>query len=224
MSRSLLFFGLWIPALILCLAAIQAVFAAPPAQIEAGAMAQKIFYFHVSSAWTAFMAFLIAAGFGLGHLIAESSSQSASRRAAACFSAIEVGFLFCTVVLITGPIWARPVWGVWWRWEPRLTTFLILWATYASCLVVRASIDRAPFRDRAVSVYAIVAAVQIPVVYVSVHFWKPEAQFHPPTIALAPEFLYPLWMSMAAMTALFFLLWRFRTHLCLLEERTMSHG
>lgn len=233
MARPAMFRMIWAGALILVFLALRAVFAAPQAQVEAGAMAQKIFYFHVSSAWTAFLAFLIAAGFGFAHLISESdpSASPAARpwggaqsRAAACYAAIEVGFVFCTIVLVTGPIWAKPVWGVWWRWEPRLTTFLILWATYASCLLLRASIDRPPVRDRAVSVYSILAAVEIPIVYASVHFWKPEAQFHPPTIQLAKEFLKPLWISMSAVTLLFLLLWMLRTKICLLEDGMVEHA
>lgn len=194
---------------------------APPAQIEAGSMAQKIFYFHVGSAVTAFIAFLIAAGFGIAHLIAESAEGiHDAGKAARCYSAIEVGFVFCSFVLVSGPIWAKPVWGVWWRWEPRLTTFLILWATYAVCLAMRASISRAAIRDRVMSVYAILAAAQIPVVYASVQFLKPEAQFHPQTVQLDPAFWAPLLVSMAALLAFFFLLWNLRTKIALLEERS----
>lgn len=211
---------LWGITLVLVFAALYFVHAAPPAQIEAGSMAQKIFYFHVGSAWTAFLAFMIAAGYGLGHLISESTDpEKASRRAMRCYSAAEVGFLFCTYVIISGPIWAKPVWGVWWRWEPRLTTFLILWATYAACLLIRASMDRPVIRDRVVSVYAILAAIEIPIVLASVSFWRPEAQFHPPKIGLAPEFLRPLQVSMLALTALFFLLWQVRTEICVAEEK-----
>lgn len=196
------------------------VHAAPPAQVEAGGLAQKIFYFHVSSAWVSFLAFMVAAGYGIAHLISESGATGKTRTCAArCYSAVEVGFVFCSCVLVSGPIWAKPVWGVWWRWEPRLTTFLILWATYAVSLVLRASVDRAPVRDRILSVYAILAAAEIPVVLASVHFLRPESQFHPPTIELASEFLAPLWASMAALTALFFTLWQMRTKITLLEEQ-----
>lgn len=210
---------MWLVSGILMAMALVAVHNAPAAQIEAGSLAQKIFYFHVSSAWAAFLAFLVAAGYGLGHLIAETAGESARRRAARCFASIEVGFVFCTYVLLSGPIWARPVWGVWWRWEPRLTTFLILWATYAACLLMRASIERPVLRDRTVSVYAIIAAIQIPIVYASVVFWRPEAQFHPDRIRLAGEFLRPLWISMAALTALYGALWNLRTRICVMEER-----
>ena len=209
----------WI-TMIAIFAALYCIHSAPPAQIEAGSMAQKIFYFHVGSAWTAFLAFMIAAGYGLGHLISESTDPAkASRRAIRCYAAAEVGLLFCTCVIISGPIWAKPVWGVWWRWEPRLTTFLILWVTYAECLLIRASMDRPVIRDRVVSVYAILAAIEIPIVLASVSFWRPEAQFHPPRIGLAPEFVRPLRVSLVALTALFFLLWQLRTKICILEEK-----
>lgn len=209
---------LWVLAAGLVLAALHSVYGAPVAQVEAGALAQKIFYFHVAAAWTAFLALMMAAGFGVAHLISESSDGYTGIHAIRSSAAIEVGFVFCTCVLASGPVWARPVWGVWWRWEPRLTTFLILWAVYASSLVIREAIDRRPVRNRVLSIYAILAALQIPIVYASVMFWKPEAQFHPPRIGLAPEFLKPLWLSLAAWTALLFLLWNLRTGIGRLEE------
>ncbi len=98
-------------------------------------------------------------------------------------------------------------------------TFLIMWTTYAAALILHASIDRPEIRDRATAIYACVAAIQIPIVYASVTFWKPEAQFHPDRIHLAPEFLRPLWLSLAALTVFFFLLWNLRTKIGLLEER-----
>src|SRR3990167_9303887 len=205
----------WMTAAVLVLTSLWFIHSAPPAQAEAGAMAQKIFYFHVGSAWTAFLAFMIAAGYGMGYLVAEGNPG----RAARCYAAIEVGFLFCTFVIVSGPMWAKPVWGVWWRWEPRLTTFLILWARYAVCLLVRATMDRPPVRDRVIAVYSILAAVEIPVVLASVYFWRPEAQFHPPRIELAAAFGLPLRWSMAALTVLFFTLWQLRSGVCLLEDR-----
>lgn len=206
-SFALVFWGLY------------AIHAVPPAQIEAGALAQKIFYFHVASAWVAFLAFLIAACYGVAHLVHESGGDVPSIcHASRCYAAIEVGFVFCTCVLISGPIWARPVWGVWWRWEPRLTTFLILWTMYAACCVMHASIERAPVRDRLISVYSVIAALGIPVVYASVLFWRPEAQFHPARIHLDEAFVRPLWISMAALTALFVALWQTRSRILFLEE------
>ena len=170
---------------------------------------------------TAFIAFLIAAGYGIAHLVSESGGDSRSprMRAARCYSAAEAGFVFCTCVLVSGPIWAKPVWGAWWRWEPRLTTFLILWATYAAGILMRSSIDRAPVRDRMMSVYTILAALEIPIVYASVLFWRPESQFHPARIHLDSAFLWPLWISMTALTALFFAFWRIRTRIVLWEDK-----
>ncbi len=208
---------------LLLILALAAIHAAPPAQIEAGSMAQKIFYFHVGSAWAAFLSFLTAGAYGIGHLIGESIPGRESRRradlAARCYSAMEVGFIFCSIVLVTGPIWARPVWGVWWRWEPRLTTFLILWATYASGLIMHRSISRATARDRLVSVYAILASIEIPIVYASVLFWRPESQFHPVRIHLDGAFRRPLWMSLVAMTGLCVVLMGMRSRIQVLEDR-----
>src|SRR5208337_350326 len=93
---------------------------------------QRIFYYHVPSAWTAFILFFVNFVASVLYLI--------KRRPAADIVALvsaEVGVVFCTVVLITGPIWARPVWGIWWTWDMRLTSTLVLWLIYVSYLFLR---------------------------------------------------------------------------------------
>ena len=92
---------------------------------------QRIFYYHVPSAWTAFLLFSVNLVASVIYLI----SRSAKADALAVVSA-EVGVVFCTVVLVTGPIWARPVWGIWWTWDLRLTLTLVLWLIYVSYLVL----------------------------------------------------------------------------------------
>lgn len=212
--------ALWVLyAAVLVSAALWAVFQAPVAEPTTGGIAQKIFYFHVSAAWVAFLGFFIAAGYACAHLLTDESRPDLMRaRAAGCYSAVEVSFVFLSLVLLTGPVWARPVWGVWWRWEPRLTTFLIMWVCYAAALVVRAQMPRREMRDRMMSVYAIAAFLNVPLVYASVLFWREENQMHPRRIGLAPEFHLPLWLSVAAETALFVALWNLRRRICLKEE------
>src|SRR5437763_4191034 len=93
---------------------------------------QRIFYYHVPSAWTAFILFTINFVASLIYL--------ATRKPGADIVALvsaEVGVVFCTVVLVTGPIWARPVWGIWWTWDMRLTSTLVLWLIYVSYLILR---------------------------------------------------------------------------------------
>jgi len=91
---------------------------------------QRIFYFHVNSAWSAFLGFMVAAGASALFLWRDRAEDDRLARAA-----VEVGMLFCTMVLITGPIWARPIWGTWWTWDPRLTMTVILWTIFAAYLV-----------------------------------------------------------------------------------------
>src|SRR5205814_5285869 len=88
---------------------------------------QRIFYYHVPSAWTAFLLFLINFVASVTYLIRRNAKADVLALVAA-----EVGVVFCTVVLVTGPIWARPVWGIWWTWDLRLTLTLVLWLIYVS--------------------------------------------------------------------------------------------
>src|SRR5450631_2588023 len=88
---------------------------------------QRIFYYHVPSAWTAFLLFFANFVASLVYILRRNIAADAVAAATA-----EVGVVFCTVVLVTGPIWARPVWGIWWTWDARLTTTLVLWLIYVS--------------------------------------------------------------------------------------------
>jgi heme exporter protein C len=124
---------------------------------------QRIFYFHVSSAWAAFVGFFLVAGASVEYL--RTGSPGADRLAAA---SAEVGVLFCTIVLVTGPIWARPIWNVWWTWDPRLTMTVILWVIYASYLVLRAFGGEDDAVRRWAAVLGIVGVLDIPIIMISV--------------------------------------------------------
>src|SRR5438093_2217321 len=114
------------------LTALWLVFMAVPTEREMG-IVQRIFYFHVASAWVAFLGFFLVAGASAVYLW--NGARTADRLAEA---AAEVGVLFCTLVLVTGTLWARPVWVGWWTWDPRLTMTVILSRDYAGCLTLRA--------------------------------------------------------------------------------------
>src|SRR5207237_3112776 len=143
------------------LAALWLVFMAVPTEREMG-IVQRIFYFHVASAWVAFLGFFLVAGASAVYLW--NGARAADRLAEA---AAEVGVLFCTLVLVTGPIWARPVWGVWWTWDPRLTMTVILWAIYASYLMLRAFGGEDAALARYAAVLGIVGVLDIPLIGVS---------------------------------------------------------
>ena len=119
-----------VTALLLSFALYEALIVAPTEQTMGNV--QRIFYYHVPSAWTAFLLFAINFVASILYLIKRSEKADILALVSA-----EVGVVFCTVVLITGPIWARPVWGIWWTWDLRLTLTLVLWLIYVSYLLLR---------------------------------------------------------------------------------------
>src|ERR1700720_3054164 len=129
---------------------------------------QRIFYYHVPSAWTAFLLFTVNLVASVIYLI----WRNAKADALAVVSA-EVGVVFCTVVLVTGPIWARPVWGIWWTWDVRLTTTLVLWLIYVSYLVLRRFSDSSQ-TPKLAAVLAIFGALDVPLVYFSIWFFRTQ--------------------------------------------------
>jgi len=148
------------------MAALYVVFMVVPTEREMG-IVQRIFYFHVASAWVAFLGFFLVAGASAVHLW--NGSRPADRLAQA---SAEIGVLFCTLVLVTGPLWARPIWGVWWTWDPRLTMTVILWAIYASYLMLRAFGGEDDAIRRYAAVLGIVGVLDIPIIQVSVHLLR----------------------------------------------------
>lgn len=138
------------------------IFVVVPTEAEMG-IVQRIFYFHVPCAWVAFAAFFTVAGASAVYLW--KGSRAADRLAIA---SAEVGVVFCTLVLVTGPIWARPIWGVWWTWDPRLTMTVILWAIYVAYLMLRAFGGEDAAMARYAAVLGIVGVLDIPVIRVSV--------------------------------------------------------
>ncbi|PYV93706.1 MAG: cytochrome C assembly protein [Acidobacteria bacterium] len=129
---------------------------------------QRIFYYHVPSAWTAFLLFFINFGASLVYLIKRNTKADILALVSA-----EVGIVFCTVVLVTGPIWARPVWGIWWTWDMRLTLTLVLWLIYVSYLVLRrfSSGSQTPL---VAAVLAIFGALDVPLVYFSIWYFRTQ--------------------------------------------------
>ena len=128
---------------------------------------QRIFYFHVPCAWVAFAAFGIVAIAGVFYLWLKDQIWDDLGYAAA-----EIGMVFCTLVLITGSLWAKPIWGTWWTWDSRLTTTFILWLLYGGYLMLRAMADDTPEVARFGAVIGIVAALDVPVVVLSVRLWR----------------------------------------------------
>lgn len=128
---------------------------------------QRVFYFHVPIAIMSFLAFFVVFIASLMYLFKRSPKWDAFAHASA-----EVGVVFVTLALISGIIWARPVWNTWWTWEPRLTTTLILWLIYVAYLMVR---SYSPTQSKGAiyaAVVGIIGFVDVPIVYYSVVWWR----------------------------------------------------
>ncbi len=139
-------------------------------------IAQRIFYYHVPTAWVSGLAFLLAACYSVKTLRTRSLQDDAK---AAVY--VELGWLFTTGVLITGPLWAKPIWGDFWNWsDQRLITFFILWLTYSGYLVLRATIHDADRRARFSAVVAILAFLNVPLVYFAIRLWNTPS--HPSAV------------------------------------------
>ena len=152
--------------LVVMLVAIYMVFVYVPTDKVQG-IVQRIFYFPVPLAIMTFVAFGTVA---VASALFLWRGTRASDRVA--HAAAEVGMVFCTLVLITGPIWARPVWGTWWTWDARLTTTLILWLIYAAYLMLRSFSGAADQGARYAAVLGVVGAVDIPIINRSVYWWR----------------------------------------------------
>lgn len=160
----------------------------------------RIFYFHVASAWNAFLAFFVVLVGSVMYLWRRSMTWDYLAGASA-----EVGVLFTSIALGTGVLWSRPVWNVWWTWDPRLTTTLVLWFLYIGYLVLRTAVPGEERRARISSVFGIIAFVDVPIVFLSIRWWR---TIHPQVLApgeirIAPEMLLTLLVSVVAFTLLY---------------------
>ena len=172
--------------------------------------AQKIFFVHVPSAWVGFLSYFIVMIAGLMLFIKNNDKWDDIGLAAA-----EIGTFFMGLVLITGPIWAKPIWGTFWIWEPRLTTTLILFLFYLGYFMFRSFGGNIERVRRQAAALGILAFINVPIVFMSVKFWEPEIQSHPQVeMANQPEgILYPFIFSLITFTFIFILMLRYRSHI-----------
>ena len=191
---------LWL-SLVLMVIALYLVFIYVPTEKEMG-IVQRIFYLMVPMGWLSLLAFLIVFIGSILYLVKRHSKWDILARSSA-----EVGFVFTTLALITGSIWAKPIWGVWWTWEPRLTATLVLWFIYLAYFMVRSFAAEESQGARFAAIVGIVGFVDIPIVSLATTLWR---GIHPGPIifqgGLAPSMLLTLLVSIAAFTALYCLL------------------
>jgi heme exporter protein C len=150
---------------VMMLLALYTIFIYAPVEKTMGVI-QKIFYIHVPTAFLAYMAFFITFIASILYLYRKDSIWDT---VAHC--AVETGVIFCTIVLITGSIWAKPIWNVWWTWDPRLTTTLILWFTYVAYLML-GRVVKENQRANLAAVFGIIGFINVPITFFSIRLWR----------------------------------------------------
>jgi heme exporter protein C len=183
-------------------AALYTIFVVAPVEQQMG-IVQKIFYFHVPSAYAMYIGFFVSAVGSAVYLLRRDPRWDAVAVAGA-----EVGTLFCLIVLLTGPLWARKAWGVWWTWDPRLTTTLLSGMIFAAYLVLRSMGDAGEVEKRFAAGLALLGLVNLPLIHYSVQRWR---GVHPTVITgkgggLESEMYWALGLSFIAFTGLAVLL------------------
>ena len=177
--------------------------------------AQKIFYVHVPSAWVGFLSYLVVMISGIMYLNSNDDKWDSVG-----LSAAEIGTFFMSLVLITGPIWATPIWGQPWIWEPRLVTTLILFLIYIGYFMIRKFGGYLERMKRNAAVLGIVSFINVPIIFLSVQFWSPEIQSHPQVeMAQQPsEILSPFIFSLIVFSMIFLLMVRYRIYVIQLNN------
>jgi heme exporter protein C len=181
----------------------------------------KIMFLHVPAAWTAMMAYgLLALCSLLGLVWRHPLSDVAAK------SAAPLGAVFTALGLITGSLWGRPMWGTWWVWDARLTSFLLLLFLYLGYIALSNAIEDEVRAARAAAILALVGVINLPIIEFSVEWWttlhQGESILRSGGSAIAPVFLWPLLLSGLGYTLLFFTLWTVRIRTEILERRARA--
>jgi len=206
MSRSILLRILGATAVITLPAAFWVALAVAPSDALMGDV-QRIMYVHVPAAWSGFLAFLIVFLASVAYLVRRDL-----RFDHLAHSAAEVGVVFMGLAILLGSIWGKPTWGVWWTWDPRLTSSAVLLAIYLGYLALRAYTEEPERRARWSAAVGIIGFLDVPIVYLSVLWWRTLHQAPSGPENIARPMLLALWLGVVAFTLLlaFFVLVRYR--------------
>jgi heme exporter protein C len=183
---------------------------------------QRVFYFHVASAWVGLFAFLVTLIAGVIYL-----RTGAQRWDRIGHASVEIGLLFTIMTAVSGSIWARPAWNTWWTWDPRLTTYTIMALIYVAYLMLRQGLEDPGRRARFAAVYGIVGFISVPITFFAIRIWR---TIHPVVVgngaegaqggfAMAPSMLVVMVFSVVTFTVLYFCLLANRLRLEQLAER-----
>lgn len=182
---------------------------------------QRIFYLHLPVAWIAYLAFFLVFIFSVLHL-----RKRSGRWDRWAYSSAELGVVFTSVTIVSGIIWAKPIFGVWWTWDARLTTTALLWLIYVGYLMVGAYSESAEKSSRLRAAVGILGFVVVPINYLSVYLW--DTVHVEPIIGggeesfLSSEMYTTLMFSLFTFTLLFFVLLKVRVMLRSSEEATAT--
>ena len=179
-----------------------AVFLYAPTEVVMGPI-QRIFYFHMGSVWVATIAFIIVFISSIAYLINRKIKWDIL-----AYTSAELGVLFITITIVTGSIWAKPVWGTWWTWDPQLTTTFILWILYIIYLLIRANSGFDERKAKYSAVFAIIAFLDLPLVYISARVMRgiSPVVFGPGGGGIEPKMMHTLLLTLLAFTFLFLVL------------------
>ena len=150
---------------VLAIAAYLAIFFAPTERVMGEV--QKVFYFHIGTAWTALLGFVLAAVFSIVYLVTKDLRWDRLQVAS-----IEVSLVFFLITIVLGSIWARPAWNTWWTWDPRLTTAAVTELIYVAYFMLRQGIDDPDKRARFGAVYALVGGLSAPITFFAIRLFR----------------------------------------------------
>jgi heme exporter protein C len=197
-------------AVVMMLGGLAMVFLYAPRERNMGDV-QRIFYFHVASAWVGFFAFAVTFLASAGYL-----ARGGRRWDILALSSVEIGLTFITMTVVTGSLWARPVWGTYWTWEPRLTISAVQLLIYVAYLMLRAAIESPERKARFAAVYGVVAFVTVPLSWFAIRWWRtihPDILTGGEGMATTSRMIHALLVSLAAFTLLYVTLLRQRVRL-----------
>ncbi len=209
----------WVSAGLFAVALLMTLFYAPREAVMGDV--QRVFYFHVASGWVGALAFLVAAVAGVIHLL-----RGSRRWDAVGLASVEIGLAFTLANLISGSVWARPIWNTWWTWDPRLVTASVMELVYIAYLLLRQGIEDPDRRARFGAVYAIIGFLSVPLTFLSIRIFRtihpvvvgnndPTAQG---TFDMTPPMLQTFLFSLFVFTLLYIVLLWHRVRMQALAE------
>lgn len=173
----------WVPrlnvlALAMVLISLLVIFFYAPTEVTMGNV-QRIFYFHVGSAWVAAVAFFVALLSGVAYLRSPAKVWDT-----VALGSVEIGLVFTSMTIVSGSVWGRPAWNTWWIWSPRLTSITVMWLVYVAYFMLRGAIEDDERRGRFAAVYVIAGFVTVIITYLSIRLLR---DIHPVLIGEASE-------------------------------------